>query len=755
MAYSIFLYLCVFYFTSLHFISTLSKSDNYIIHMDLSAMPKAFTNQHSWYHSTLSQVISTTNNNILKSTSSKIIYTYTNVINGFSANLSPEEHEALKKSPGYISSMPDLPVTLDTTHSPEFLGLNPYKGAWHDSNYGKDVIIGMVDTGVWPESKSFNDNGMTEIPSRWKGKCEFEVNTSFCNKKLIGARYFNKGFLAANPSLASEVKNSSRDDTEGHGTHTASTAGGNHVDGASFFGYANGTARGTAPLARIAVYKAAWGQGLAVSSDVIAAIDAAILDGVDVLSISLGLSNVGLSEDPIAIGSFAAMEKGILVSTSSGNNGPKFQTLHNGVPWVINVAASTLDRQFQGKVTLGNGVSVSGFSNYIGNFSTKNFPIVDLGFCQNEDELAKAKNKIVLCQDTDDGNFLNLVYQVLNAKNVGAIFISESKSDDLLDIVWYILPSITVNNIDGKIVKDYIKSNSKSIAKILYKQTSFGIKPAPSVDDYSSRGPSKSCPYVLKPDITAPGTSILAAWPAGVPVLDLETSTVYNDFNAISGTSMSTPHVSGIAALIKGAHPDWSPAAIRSALMTTSDTFDNTKQPIKDIGDGNNAATPLAMGAGHVNPNRALDPGLVYDAGVQDYVNLLCALNFTQQQITTITRSSSNDCSKPSLDINYPSFIAFFNSEKSSSIQEFHRTVTNLGEGKTVYVASVTPIKGFNVTVIPNKLTFNQKNEKMSYKLRIENTGTTKEKNVAFGFLTWNDVKHVVRSPIVVSTQSF
>jgi hypothetical protein len=228
----------------------------------------------------------------------------------------------------------------------------------------------------------------------------------------------------------------------------------------------------------------------------------------------------------------------------------------------------------------------------------------------------------------------------------------------------------------------------------------------------------------------------------------------FRDFNVDGGTSMASPHIAGVAALVKGAHRNWSPAAIRSAIMTTSDILDSAKEHIKDIGTGSRA-TPFALGAGHVNPNRALHPGLVYDVGVQDYVNLLCALNFTQKNIAVVTRSSFNDCSKPSLDLNYPSFIAFFNGENSSAKtnQEFCRTVTNVGERQATYVASITPIKGFRVTVIPNKLVFDEKNERLSYKLRIEVATTTKLKKVDFGYLTWMDrKKHVVRSPIVVTT---
>ncbi|WJX92410.1 hypothetical protein P8452_74056 [Trifolium repens] len=752
----LFSYITIFFHT---IFITLAQYDNYIIHMNLSAMPKAFSNHHTWYQSTLSSALEnsqlTTTNNLGSPISSKLIYTYTHVMNGFSANLSPKEHESLKNSPGYISSIRDLNMKLDTTHSPQFLGLNPNIGAWHDSNFGKDVIVGLIDTGVWPESKSFNDYGLTKIPSKWKGQCENSIhfNSSLCNKKLIGAKFFNKGILAKYPNVTLGL-NSTRD-TEGHGTHTSSTAAGSRVDEASFFGYAAGTASGIASNSRVAMYKAIWEGGL-LSSDVIAAIDAAISDGVDVLSLSFGLDEVPLYEDPVAIATFAAIEKGVFVTTSAGNEGPILKTLHNGTPWVITVASGTMDRGFQGTLTLGNGKKIIGISLYIGTFSTNNVPIVFMGLCDNVKELQKVKRKIVVCEEKNGTSISDQVYYLDAAKVFGAVLISNSSETYYSQNTF---ATIIVDPINGEIVKAYIKSyysskHSTSIASMSFMKTGFGVKPAPTVDSYSSRGPSFSCPFVLKPDITAPGTSILAAWPTNVPVLELKSHKFFSEFNIISGTSMACPHVAGVAALIKGAHRDWSPAAIRSAIMTTSDILDNTKESIKDIGNGNKAATPFAMGAGHVNPNRALDPGLVYDVGVQDYVNLLCALKYSQRNITTITRSSSNDCFKPSLDLNYPSFIAFFNGGNSSSstVQEFHRTVTNVGEGQTIYVASINPIKGFHVSVIPNKLVFHEKNEKLSYKLKIEVASMTKLKKVAFGYLTWKDVKHTVRSPIVVTT---
>ncbi|KAJ7007207.1 hypothetical protein NC653_006301 [Populus alba x Populus x berolinensis] len=495
---------------------------------------------------------------------------------------------------------------------------------------------------------------MSEIPKRWKGECESgtQFNSSLCNKKLIGARSFSRGLIANNPNISISV-NSTRD-TDGHGTHTSSTAAGNYVEGASFFGYAPGTANGVAPLAHVAMYKVFFDEG-AYTTDIIAAIDQAISDGVDVLSLSFGLDGIPLNEDPIALATFAAVEKNVFVSTSAGNAGPYYETLHNGIPWVLTVAAGTVDREFNAVLTLGNGVSIN---------------------------------------------------------------------------------------------------SNKPQASVEFRKTNLGIKSAPSVTGYSSRGPSASCPLVMKPDIMTPGSLILASWPPNVVPL-------FSNFNIISGTSMACPHAAGVAALLRKAHPDWSPAAIRSAMMTTADIMDHTMKPINDIGFGNKTtpASPLAVGAGQVNPNKALDPGLIYDVNSNDYVRLLCALNFTEKQIQAITRSSSTNCSNPSTDLNYPSFIAYFNAKDSPSnlttVREFQRTVTNVGAEMSTYTVNVTPMIGLKVSVVPDKLEFRAKYEKLSYKLIIEGPALLDE-TVTFGYLSWVDVacEHIVRSPIVSTSLS-
>ncbi|PHT30471.1 hypothetical protein CQW23_29938 [Capsicum baccatum] len=743
--------LCIWLLSILVSIIQLVKSETYIIHMDLSAMPKAFSSHHSWYLTTLSSVSdsSTSSKDLL---SSKLVYAYTNAINGFSATLTPSELEVIKKSPGYVSSMKDISVKIDTTHTSQFLGLNSESGVWPKSDYGKDVIIGLVDTGIWPESKSYSDDGMTEVPSRWKGECESgtQFNSSLCNKKLIGARYFNKGLLANNPNLTISM-NSARD-TDGHGTHTSSTAAGSHVEGASFFGYATGTATGVAPKAHVAMYKALWEEGVFLS-DILAAIDQAIEDGVDVLSFSLGIDALPLHEDPVAIAAFAALEKGIFVSTSAGNEGPFYETLHNGTPWVLTVAAGTVDREFIGTLTLGNGVTVNGLSLYPGNSSSSESSISYVD-CQDDKELQKHAHKIVVCLDKND-SVSEDVYNIRNSKVAGAVFITNST-----DLEFYLqseFPAVFLNIQEGDKVLEYVKSDSTPNAKLEFQVTHIGAKPAPKVATYSSRGPSPSCPIILKPDLMTPGALILASWPQETPVAEVTSGKLFSNFNIISGTSMSCPHASGVAALLKGAHPEWSPAAIRSAMMTTAYILDNTQSPVQDIGLKNAAATPLAMGAGHIDPNKALDPGLIYDATPQDYVNLLCALNLTSKQIQTITRSSSYTCSNPSLDLNYPSFIGYFNRNSSDSdpkrIQEFKRTVTNLQDDTSVYKAKLTPMGKFKVSVVPDKLVFQKKYEKQSYKLKIEGP-IIMDDLVDYGSLSWVEIggKYIVKSPIVATS---
>ncbi|KAK9166322.1 hypothetical protein Scep_001513 [Stephania cephalantha] len=190
--------------------------------------------------------------------------------------------------------------------------------------------------------------------------------------------------------------------------------------------------------------------------------------------------------------------------------------------------------------------------------------------------------------------------------------------------------------------------------------------------------------------------------------------------------------------------------------MTTTHTIDNIGSPINDHGDGKDLVNPLAMGAGHINPNKAMNPGLIYDASEYDYVRFLCSMNFTRKQITTITRSSHFNCSNPSLGLNYPSFIAFFNADYSSPngtiTRVFRRTVANVGESMSTCIANLTDMGEVKVSVKPNKLVFKEKEEKLSYKLTSKEPSKVSNQ-VIYGSLIWigNGGKYMVISPIAAT----
>ncbi|KAH0720883.1 hypothetical protein KY284_005913 [Solanum tuberosum] len=534
-------------------------------------MPKIFSTHQNWHSSiidTISIEAPTTQNS--HHPVPKLLYSYDNVLHGFSAVLSKDEFEALKKSPVFLSAYKDRPVEAHTTHSPEFLKLNPASGLWPVSGFGEDVIIGVLDSGVWPESASCRDDGLSAIPKKWKGICKpgTDFNSSLCNRKLIGANYFNKGLLASDPTIVLSM-NSARDMSS--------------VKGVSYFGYAPGTAIGIAPRARIAVYKFSIEEGT-VTSDLIAAMDQAVADGVDILSISYGYGFGPLYEDSIAIASFGAMMKGVLVSASAGNNGPEMGTLSNGFPWIFTV--------------------ITGFSLFPVKTTIKDFDLVyngSLSTCDSSDDLAQVPNKersITMCYSNaqEDLSVSDQMAAISEAKFGGAVYVYEDP--DVLASDYFPNPGAVISSKDWKKVVDYAKKSAKPKVSISFQETHFAVKPAPVVSAFSSRGPSLSYLRVAKPDIMAPRELILAAWPPKASD---------SDYSLLYGTSMAAPHISGIAAMLKGVHPDWSPSAIRSAMMTTANPLDDAEKPIKTMDYLRTSyATSLSMGAGLVDPNRAV-----------------------------------------------------------------------------------------------------------------------------------------------------
>lgn len=679
----------------------------------------------------------------------RFLYSYQNIISGFAARLTQEEVKAMEEIDGFVSARPERKIRLQTTHTPSFLGLNQRMGFWKESNFGKGVIIGVLDGGIFPSHVSFSDEGIPPPPAKWKGRCDF--NASECNNKLIGARTFN---------LAATAMKGAADeppiDVDGHGTHTASTAAGRFVYNADTLGNAKGTAAGMAAYAHLAIYKVCFGDPNddCPESDVLAGMDTAVQDGVDVLSLSLGDVSMPFFQDNIAIGSFAAIQKGIFVSCAAGNAGPSNGTLSNEAPWILTVGASTIDRRIVATAKLGDGEELDGESVFQpSNFSKTLLPIVYAGmngkpesaFCgEGALEGEDVKGKIVLCERGGGIGRIAKGEEVRNAGGAAMILMNDEASGFNTIADPHVLPATHVSFSSGLKIKAYINSTKMPMSTILFKGTMIGDPLSPAVASFSSRGPSLASPGILKPDIIGPGVSILAAWP--FPLDNTNTGTK-STFNIMSGTSMACPHLSGIAALLKSSHPYWSPAAIKSAIMTTADILNLEGKPIVD--ETHEAADIFATGAGHVNPPRANDPGLIYDIQPDDYIPYLCGLGYKDEQISIIAHRPIKCSDKPSIpeaELNYPSF-----SVTLGPSQTFTRTVTNVGDANSVYVPTIVPPPGVGVSVKPSKLYFSGMNQKATYSVTFTRNGNGgKTSEFSQGYISWVSAKHFVRSPISV-----
>ncbi|PWA96446.1 hypothetical protein CTI12_AA039250 [Artemisia annua] len=708
-----------------------NQAETYIVHLN-SPDGKVFAtpeDRQSWYNSFLLESSSGSNEK------ASIIHAYHNVLTGFAAKLSPDQVKVMETFDGFISATPERVYELHTTHTPKFLGLHKNLGVWRGSNYGKGIIIGVLDTGITPGHPSFDDAGVPTPPQKWRGKCEVPG----CNNKLIGARDF--------------TNSGSPLDDDGHGTHTSSTAGGNFVDGANVFGNAYGTAAGMAPLAHVAMYKVCDTFSCSESA-ILAAMDAAIEEGVDVLSLSLGGDSLPYYQDGIAIGAFSATQKGIFVSCSAANSGPVNSSLSNEAPWILTVGASTVDRNIRATVSLGNKALLDGESLFQPKDFPQNFlPLVYPGLnggqqaawcAQGSLKDIDVKGKVVLC---DRGGGIDRIDKGQTVKDAGGaamILANQVDGGVTTEADAHVLPASHVGYKDGILIKTYINSSSSPVATIIFRGTVIGVKDAPEVASFSSRGPSVTSPGIVKPDIIGPGVSVLAAWPVSV-----ENSTqTKSTFNMISGTSMSCPHLSGISALLKSEHPDWSPAAIKSAIMTTADQLNLNGDPIQD--ERELPADIFAIGSGHVNPSKASDPGLIFDIQSNDYIPYLCGLGYTSKQVGAIVQKRVT-CSKviPEAQLNYPSFAVTLGIGDNKI---FSRTVTNVGAANSTYtITSVNLPLGLILGIGPAELIFTEVNQKLTYEVHfIQDRQYEVKPSYAEGSMTWSDGKYSVRTPFSI-----
>jgi subtilisin family serine protease len=692
---------------------------------------------------------------------------YSIALNGYSALLSEAQAAAVEQQKGVALVTEDTLRQPTTDSSPAFLGLTAAGGAYATGYDGRGVVVGVIDSGIWPEHPSFAGAGFPAPPTGGL-PCQFG-NTAHnandvpftCNNKLIGAYQFLETYRAVIGAAPDEF-DSARDDN-GHGTHTASTAAGNANVPATVLGTSRGRISGIAPRAHVIAYKGLGNLG-GFTSDLAAAIDQAVLDGVDVINYSVG-GGAGLpGADEIAF--LFAADAGVFVANSAGNTGPNPSTLGNPatMPWLTTVGANTQSRFFQGTVELGNG------ARYVGASITRGIgmsPLVDAtslgnplcnpgptsgGVAGPTFPAGSVTGKIVVCQRGTVGRAAKSL-AVRNGGGVGMIMHENSNIGNLFsDTHW--VPSVHVDQTPGLAIKAYIAANpATATARIIGEQLSTwvpgGTSIAPSMVDFSSRGPNSVAPDVIKPDVTAPGIQILAG---DSPFPDLNTTPPGGLFQAIAGTSMSSPHVAGLFALLKQANPDWSAAIAKSALMTTA------SQNVRD-NDRTTIATPFEQGAGHVTPGRpnqkgsAFQPGLAYDVGIVEYVAFTCGMNWGVFTPGTCALVESLGAPMRPVDLNLPS-IGIAQVAGSETVT---RTVTSVAKenGNRTYQAVISAPPGYTVNVSPSSFTL-KAGETAEFDVTVTNVSATNGE-WRFGSLTWRDQtgNYSAYSPIAVKGVPF
>lgn len=561
------------------------------------------------------------------------VHRYRNAVNGFTTELSAAEVRTLRDMPGVSAVVLDGVQHLETDSGPNWIGAsNIYNGTAGDfpPSGGEGIIVGMIDTGVNWDHPSFQDPG--ESGSGWDhtnpigselGLCsESEV---LCNDKLIGVY----DFVQDDPDTEEEDENTNGKDISGHGSHTASTAAGNPVN-VTFSGRP-ATIAGVAPNANIISYRVCGGaDGNCQSSAILSAIDQAIADGVDVVNHSIG----GDTHDPWIPGTTTLAflnlrAAGIFVATSASNEGPNAGSIGSpaNAPWMTAVGNATHDRLFAGALENLSGGDTTPPPALIGASSTDGLGIKrivhakDFGnaLCGTGDSSpfqSCASNssttnpfpagtfdgEIVVC---DRGNY-GRVEKGLNVRLAGAsgyVLANTQQRGEVVNVDIHCLPAVHIGEKNGDKLRTWLEGGNDHQGSL---SGFFDILQVPdgadSLSANSSRGPNlPPVENVMKPDVIAPGTLIMAAW-KGSP-----------DFDMISGTSMASPHVTGGAALLKSVHPDWTPAMLVSALVMTA-----TPELAKDF-DGS-TATVHKRGAGRPRLDQAVNAGLYLDETVADFV---------------------------------------------------------------------------------------------------------------------------------------
>ncbi|WP_456405329.1 S8 family peptidase [Thiolapillus sp.] len=549
----------------------------------------------------------------------KIVHEYYYGNNGIAVWLTPAEAEKIKRLPSVDFIQRDIQRELHTDAGPAWIGApDVWNGSAFAPNQGEGVVVGIIDTGINPSNPSFADIGGDGYDhdnprgaGNYVGICD-NADPSFdasfpCNDKLIGARGYDTG----------DSNGTDPRDSDGHGSHTASTAAGNHVDAEIVAPTITVPASisGVAPHANIIAY-----AGCCSLSGLTAAIDDAIEDGVDVINYSIGSpapSRVWSDFD--AVGFLNARAAGIFVATSAGNGGPGARTLGSpaDAPWLTAVGASTHDRAFLVSLASMSGGDTAAPADMLGQSLTSGYgpaPIVHAKnyagndpLCLNPYPAGTWTNEIVVC---DRGE----IARVDKSANVAAggakgfVLANTDEQGESVNMDPHSIPAIHIGDQNGDVLRAWLDSGTGHMATISGTTKVVGDALADIMAGFSSRGGNRALPDIIKPDVAAPGVGIVAA----VGIDDPAPAA----WGLLSGTSMASPHVAGAGALLKALHPDWTPAEMQSALMTTAVTTSVRKE------DAVTPADPFDMGGGVVDLGAvaANTVGLVLDETKVNYV---------------------------------------------------------------------------------------------------------------------------------------
>ncbi|MFH8249529.1 S8 family serine peptidase [Microbacterium sp. B2969] len=664
-----------------------------------------------------------------------ISYSYTVALNGFSAKLTAAQAAALAALPGVAEVDADELRHVDVTTGTDYLGVpDTWSLVGGEAGAGKGVVVGVVDTGIAPENPSFagsplgtaagaepylvgNDvvfakkDGGTFRSTRVTGP---QWDSGDYSTKVVGARFFVSGF----GDVSSGDPKSPRD-VEGHGSHTASTAAGDSGVTVKVTDAASATITGVAPQAKVAMYKACWtnpdGAGGCASSDLVAAIDQAVADGVDVINFSIGgAPSPTLSpEDHAFLGAASA---GVFVAAAAGNSGPGATTLDHAYPWYTTVAASTLPFDVA-TATISTGLQVPGASTTV--TDPVMGPLVYAGDAGSAIctpgalDSAKVSGRIVVC-DRGEVARTDKSAAVASAGGIGMILVNTQP--DSLDLDVHAVPTIHAQS-DYRTGLVAAARTAGATATLSATNPTGYNPPAPQIAGFSSRGPvAADDADVLKPDVAAPGTGVLAAVQNG--------SSGQAQWAFLSGTSMASPHVAGLGALYLSLRPKALPSDIRSALMTTAKNTLNA--------DGTANSDPFAQGAGQVQARVFLYPGLLYRSTRADWLSFLAGSGYSIQPAPAIDPSDLNQAS-----ISIGSL---------AGTQTVTRSVTALTAG--TYTASVSGLPGITATVSPASLTL-AVGETKSFTVTVTR-GSAAANAWSTGSLTWKGAGKTVRAPIAV-----